>query len=108
MAAWIRGYWQLIFGVIITTIGWVLVTLLTKPSSKETIINYEKLVFDGENKFKNIGSKILAFFTGVIGVYSFLFATGNWIYGETTLAIGLTVLSGICILILIKIWKKIE
>ena len=103
----IAGHWQLIIGVVITTIGWVLVTLFTSPSSKETIDSFEKLVFDGEDKFKNIGIKIVAFFTGVIGVYSFLFATGNWIYGETILATTLSILSIVCVFVLIKIWKKI-
>ncbi|MDC1375177.1 Na+:solute symporter [Polaribacter sp.] len=103
----IAGYWQLIIGVIITTIGWVSVTLLTKPSTKETLDSFEKLIFDGENKCKNIGFKIVAFFTGIIGVYSFLFATGNWIYGETLIGVALSILSIICTFILIKIWKRI-
>ena len=103
----IAGHWQLISGVLITTFGWILVTLFTKPSTKEKIDSFEKLVFDGEDKFKNVGIKIVAFFTSVIGVYSFLFATGNWIYGETILAISLSLLSLVCVFILIKTWKKI-
>ncbi|MCG8186856.1 Na+:solute symporter [Tenacibaculum finnmarkense genomovar finnmarkense] len=82
----IAGYWQLIIGVVITTFGWILVTLLTKPTDKKTIDNFESLIFEGEDKFKNIGMKIVGFITGTIGVYSFLFATGNWIYGKTLLA----------------------
>ena len=58
----IAGYWQLIIGVIITTIGWVSVTLLTKPSTKETLDSFEKLIFDGEDKCKNIGFKIYHIF----------------------------------------------
>ncbi|WCC45988.1 hypothetical protein PJW08_04860 [Tenacibaculum finnmarkense] len=68
---------QLIIGVVITTFGWILVTLLTKPTDKKTIDNFEGLIFEGEDKFKNIGIKIVGFITGTIGVYSFLFATGN-------------------------------
>ncbi|APG64939.1 Na+:solute symporter [Tenacibaculum todarodis] len=104
----IVGYWKLIIGVVITTIGWILVTLLTKPTKKETIENFEALIFEGEDKFKNIGIKILGFIVGTIGVYSFLFATGNWIYGKTQLALGLSLLTLICMGILIKIWRKIE
>tara|TARA_B110000091_G_C13812834_1_gene476099 strand:- start:939 stop:2666 length:1728 start_codon:yes stop_codon:yes gene_type:complete len=103
----IAGHWQLIIGVLITTVGWVSVTLFTKPSAKETLDGFEKLIFDGEDKFKNIGFKIVAFFTGITGVYSFLFATGNWIYGETLIAAILSILSLVCVIILIKIWKKI-
>ena len=101
------GYWQLILGVVITTVGWVIVTLLTKPSETETINSFENLVFGDENKFKNINFKILAFLMGVIGTYSFLFATGYFIYGKTTVAIILSFVTIVCALGLIKIWKKI-
>lgn len=104
----IAGYWQLIIGVVITTIGWVSVTLLTQPSNTETINKFEALIFDGEDKFKNIGIKIVGFITGTIGVYSFLFATGNWIYGKTLLATCLSILTLICVYILLKIWKRIS
>ncbi|SOU86744.1 sodium:solute symporter family protein [Tenacibaculum dicentrarchi] len=104
----IAGYWQLIIGVVITTFGWILVTLLTKPTDKKTIDNFESLIFEGKDKFKNIGIKIVGFITGTIGVYSFLFATGNWIYGKTLLASILTVTTLICVGILLKIWKRIS
>ncbi|GER59269.1 sodium:solute symporter family protein [Patiriisocius marinus] len=101
------GHWQLILGVLITTVGWIIVTLLTKPSETETINSFESLVFGDESKFKNINFKILAFLMGVIGTYSFLFATGYFIYGKTTVAIILSCVTTACALGLIKIWKKI-
>lgn len=104
----IAGYWKLIIGVVVTTIGWVIVTLLTKPTSKETLTKFNTLIFDNESKFKNIGIKIIGFLVGTIGVYSFLFATGNFIYGKTTLAISLSVTTIVSILILRKIWRKIN
>ncbi|CAM1333642.1 sodium:solute symporter family protein [Tenacibaculum aestuariivivum] len=104
----IAGHWQLIIGVVITTFGWVLVTLLTQPSDTETINKFEALIFEGEDKFKNIGIKIIGFITGTIGVYSFLFATGNWIYGKTFLALILSVITLFCIYILHRIWKYIS
>ncbi len=103
----IAGYWKLIIGVVITTIGWVLVTLLTKPTDKKTLTNFDNLIFENEHKFKNIGAKIIAFITGTIGVYSFLFATGNFIYGNIYLTIGLSTLTILCTLVLVKIWRKI-
>lgn len=104
----IVGYLQLVYGVVITTIGWIVVTLLTKESDTETLESFEKLVFGDESKFKNIGYKVLAFFLGVIGTYSVLFATGYFIYGKTMLAIGLTVLAVICCGLLVKNWNKIS
>lgn len=102
-----ESYWQLILGVVITTVGWIVVTLLTKPSDAETINTFENLVYGKESKFKNINFKILGFLLGVIGTYSFLFATGYFIYGKTTTAILLSILTVICSISLIKIWKKI-
>lgn len=103
----LEGHWQLVLGVIITTIGWIIVTLLTKSSKSETINSFENLVFGEESKFKNINFKILGFLLGIIGTYSMLFATGYFIYGKTTTAIILSTLTVICALGLIKIWKKI-
>jgi SSS family solute:Na+ symporter len=103
----IVGYMQLVLGVVITTIGWIAVTLLTQGTDKETLRSFESLVFGDESKFKNIGFKILAFFLGVIGTYSVLFATGYFIYGKTTLALILSVLAAICCIFLVKIWNKI-
>lgn len=103
----IAGYWKLIIGVFVTTFGWIIVTLLTKPTDSKTLQNFDKLIFENEPKFKNIGIKIVAFLVGTIGIYSFLFATGNFIYGKINLAFGLSFLSLICIGFLVKIWKKI-
>ncbi|EDM44555.1 sodium/glucose cotransporter [unidentified eubacterium SCB49] len=103
----LAGHWQLILGVAITTIGWVIVTLLTNPTDKETIDAFEKLIFNEEDKFKNIGFKIVAFFTAIIGTYSFLFATGYYIYGNMTPAVILSIITLASAVVLIKIWKKI-
>ncbi|RLK00318.1 sodium:solute symporter family protein [Tenacibaculum discolor] len=104
----IVGYWQLIIGVLVTTVGWVIVTLLTQPTDAKTLEKFDNIIFEGDNKFKNVGYKIVGFITGTIGVYSFLFATGNWIYGKIVLATTLSIITLICILILRKIWKFVS
>src|SRR5690606_39016798 len=71
------GHWQLVTGVIITTIGWVLVTLLTKPSKPDTLESFNSLIFKNESKYKGMGKSMLAFFCGVAGVYALLFSIGN-------------------------------
>ncbi|WP_425658170.1 sodium:solute symporter family protein [Tenacibaculum ascidiaceicola] len=104
----IAGYWQLIIGVLVTTVGWVTVTLLTQPTDAKTLEKFDNIIFESDNKFKNVGYKIVGFITGTIGIYSFLFATGNWIYGEIVLATTLSIITLICILILRKIWKFVS
>ena len=103
----IAGYWQLIIGVVVTTIGWVIVTLFTKPTDANTLASFEQLIFGKKSKFHNIQYKIVGFLLGVIGTYCFLFATGYFIYSKTTIAIILSVISVGCAGILIKIWNKI-
>jgi len=104
----LEGHWQLITGVVITTLGWIIVTLLTQPTDEDTLTKFNALIFDSESKFHNINYKILAFILGVVGTYSFLFSTGYFIYGKTALASGLALLTITCGLLLIKNWKKIS
>ena len=104
----IAGYWQLIIGVVVTTIGWIVVTFLTQPSDKETLDKFNTLIFNKESKFHNMGYKVAAFLFGTIGTYSFLFATGYFIYGKNTLATALSALSILSMIVLMRIWKKIN
>lgn len=102
----LASHWQLVFGVIITTFGWLIVTLLTKPSDAETLQSFNALIFGKTSKFKGFGMKILGFFSGVIGVYCTLFAIGNFIYGKTALAFGLLAITVVCALVIIKSFKS--
>ncbi len=80
-------HWQLVLSVAVTTAGWILVTLLTKPSKAETIESFNELIFENKSKFEGFGLKILGFVSGTIGTYTALFSIGNFIYGEYLLAI---------------------
>ena len=104
----IAGHWQLGIGVVITTLGWILVTLLTKPTEEKTLTSFEALVFGNQSKFHNINYKILAFLLAIIGTYSVLFSTGYFIYSKTVTAIILAVVAIICGVILVRIWKRIN
>ncbi len=101
------SHWQLVTGVVITTIGWVAVTFLTQPSEKNTLETFNALIFDGKSKFKNFNSKIAAFLCGVIGVYGTLFSIGYYLYGNYTLAILLTAVVCLSVGILIRMRKKL-
>ncbi|WP_299228181.1 sodium:solute symporter family protein [uncultured Psychroserpens sp.] len=98
----LAGHWQLVFGVVITTIGWMLVTLFTKPTDDKTLESFNSLIFGVDSKFKGFRMKILGFFSGVIGVYCTLFAIGNFIYGKLGLAFVLCAITVVCGFVVIK------
>jgi len=107
----LSGNEKLLWGIFLTTVGWVIVTLITNPETDKVINKFEALVFtnkDGEvTKFENFGFKILGFVSATIGVYATLFAIGNTIYGETFLALVCFGIFAICLTILVSIRKKI-
>ena len=114
--------------VLITTFIWVLVTFLTQPESKEVLRNFYQKIQPGgpgwskvieDAKSDNIDivndkegwsvpSGILAMLLGCVFIYSCLFATGYWIYGETTLAISITATALISGYLLKRVWVKIR
>lgn len=122
----LKSYEELIIGVTITTISWIIATIFTKPTKTEKLISFYKLVHPGGigwRKITEIMSKVdpdynstfgKAFITegiigmliGCIGVYSLLFAIGNWIYSEYIFASILTIVALICSYIILKIWNK--
>lgn len=119
---------QLVLGVFITTICWIAVTLVTKPSDTKTLRLFYKLVRPGGPGWKKIIEQakrendpieekkqdwdvpmgIVCMVLGCFAVYSALFATGNWIYGEHPLAIILTFITVIATFLLIKLWNKLK
>ena len=103
----LEGHWQLVIGVIITTLGWITVTLLTKPTKKETLDKFNSLIFGQDSKFKGFRMKIIGFLAGVLGVYSALFSIGNFIYGEIIFALVLLIITLICGLVIIKSFKTL-
>ena len=115
---------QLVTGVGITTLVWVVVTFLTPATDDATLIKFYKLVHPGGPGWKRILAKtddselnqaswdvpqgILAMLLGTIAIYSALFATGAWIYSDYTNAIILTSTSTIAIGLLLKLWNKLH
>ncbi len=93
---------ELVAGVGITTVGWLAVTFLTPPADKETLQSfYEKIrpmgrgwrkvvrvdAVQGEGgEGENLAAGLLAWFLGCLTVYSALFGTGYFLYGERLLA----------------------
>jgi SSS family solute:Na+ symporter len=114
--------------VLITTIIWIVVTYATQPETKIVLQGFYKKIQPGgpgwskvvnEAKAENIEivntnegwsvpSGIIAMLVGCVFIYSIMFATGDYIYGEYTKAL---ILSGVALIsgfVLIKLWSKIK
>jgi solute:Na+ symporter, SSS family len=124
----LAGHLKLIYGVAITTVVWIVVTLNTPPSDYETLIRFYKLIKPYPYGWKPIIEKGLAngdlkavdvypgklsmevacMFAGVFLVYGALFSTGFWIYGQMTNALIGTFISVISGYYLITTWPKIS
>ncbi len=119
---------ELPFIMVVTTVIWLTATFVTQPETKEVLRSFyqkiqpggpgwSKVVDEAEldnvqivesNEKWSVPSGITAMLLGVVLIYSIMFATGYWIYGETNLALiltGVSVLSGI---FLIKAWNRIK
>ena len=111
--------------VLLTSIVWIAVTFLTSPEKKKTLdrfykqtqpggpgwkVQQEKAIAEGQIKFQewSVPSGILAMILGAILVYGCMFATGNWIYGNYTLASGLTLVVIVSGVLLFKVWKTLK
>ena len=96
-----ESHYELVLSVFITTLSWILVTLLTKPTENSRLFEFYKKIKPygiGWNKFlknNNIDVKnkelkespmsdLLSMFLGIVLVYSGLFGTGYLLYGNIT------------------------
>jgi hypothetical protein len=114
--------------VLITTIIWVLTTFLTEPESKDVLRDFYQKIQPGgpgwakvidearsenieivnDNEGWSVPSGIIAMLLGCVFIYSCLFATGYWIYGETTLAVSITITAIVSGYLLKRTWGKIR
>jgi SSS family solute:Na+ symporter len=123
-----KSYEQLLLGVGITTLSWLLVSVLTPPSDWETLekfyhrvkpgaIGWKKVIAYAEQQGRPIAPEdrhsaipqgILGMVFGCMAVYSGLFATGYWIYGDYGLALGLTALSLLASALVFWVWRRMN
>ncbi|NND62411.1 MAG: Na+:solute symporter [Flavobacteriaceae bacterium] len=115
---------KLVYGVLITTIAWLLVTLITRPTQTSTLTKFYNSVTPygaGWGPFKKMAQQenielnttkdnstadLASMLLGILFVYTSLFATGYLIYGNM---LGFAILAGIAIisaLIIFRIWKR--
>ena len=118
---------QLVLGVAITTVSWVVVTLLTSPSDKTTLNEFYKITqpggpgwdkvvsdakedgidLDTEKRAWNVPTGILCMLVGSVGIYGALFSTGYFIYGEYLEGFILFSVTILAFVLLRKLMKKL-
>ena len=121
--------WQeLIAGVGITTVSWLAVTLITRPTEQKTLRSFYSLVQPGgpgwkavllrakseNNPIDESGQRwdlplgILCMVFGCLAVYAALFAAGAWIYMNYTQGVVLTVIAVVATVLLLKFWTRLK
>ena len=119
---------KLIIGVTITTISWLMVTMVTPPSNIETLQNFYKkiqpggpgwkkvvnesaekgIIITGKKEKWDVPSGILCMVFGSISVYSILFGIGYILYSKITLGLVFIVISALSVALLMKFWKRLS
>jgi len=113
---YLEDWEQLLIGVAITTVCWVTVTFLTRPTETGTLQNFYSKIRPGGPGWQPVAAlvaepesagsdqhlslRVGAVFIGAIGIYAILFATGFYLYGNlmATLTCGTVALASIAIL----------
>ena len=116
------------FVVFVTTSLWLLVTFITPSEDQSVLRSFYKKTQPGGPGWKkvidaakndsvelvdsdegwSVPAGILAMLLGCLMIYSTMFATGYYIYGDYQLAFPLTGLVIVSAFFLVKIWKKVK
>ena len=118
----------LLITIAVTTIGWLLVTYLTRPTDQKILIEFlrrtkaggpgwkrvvDAAVADGVDRAEleepswSVPLGILCSVVGCICVYASLFAVGCWVYAQWTLAVVLTAVAAVAAVVLLTTWRRV-
>ncbi|MCR5360046.1 MAG: Na+:solute symporter [Thermoguttaceae bacterium] len=118
----------LLITIAVTTIGWLLVTYLTRPTDQKILVEFLRRTKAGGPGWKRVVDAaaadgidraeleepswsvplgILCSAVGCVCVYSSLFAVGCWIYAQWTLAVVLTAVAAATAAVLLAVWNRV-
>ncbi len=114
---------SLVLSVVVTTIIWLIVTFLTRPVGKDTLVEFYRLVRPAgpgwrpiqkeagvDGSLDSLANAVGGWFAGVGFVYAALFGSGAYIFGNTLLGMAWTVVfivSGYAMIKLLpRLWIK--
>lgn len=117
-----QEYLKLLYGVGVTTIGWILVTIFTQPEKDAILLSFYRKVRPAAFGWKKLLDRYPAekqeqgqlpmeiglMLVGSVMVYATLFAVGFWIYGNVVSASIATVIAMVGGIIIIKSWNKMR
>ena len=119
---------KLLIAVSFTSLVWIATTYLTKPESMETLIRFyeqvqpggpgwkkvidaaekQVILFSEEQKGWDLPQGLLSVALGILGIYSALFSTGNFIYGKWAWGLGLMFISLTSSFLVIRLWRQLK
>lgn len=120
----LEPYEKLVIGVAITTVSWIAVTFLTRPTDTKTLANFYNAITpygNGWKNFKRVAAKqniplkeshdvftidFASMLLGIVFVYTSLFATGYVIYGNIMGASILITIAVLSAFFIFKLWKR--
>jgi len=120
----LESWQQLLIGVGVTTVSWVIAAFVTQPADEQTLKDFCRKIHPGGPGWKhvyaaieeeggevagdavNLPRGILCMVLGCALVYSGLFATGFWLYGQLLSAVILFAVALVSTLLLVKLWGK--
>ena len=120
------GWKTIVTGALLTTIIWIVATFLTPATDEETLRTFHQKIKPGGNGWNAVLDRaktqgitmepgegglalgVLCMLIGTFTVYAALFATGNWIYGNTSTALIMTVISIVGGIFLFKVWDRVS
>ncbi len=121
-------WWEYPFVVLVTTLIWLSATFMTQPESKIVLQNFyrkiqpggpgwkkvvdearasDELIVDAREKW-SVPSGISAMLLGCVLIYSCMFATGYWIYGNYNTALVLTGIAIVSGFLLARAWNRMK
>jgi len=119
-----QSHWQLCTGILITSICWVTVTLLTPPVDDETLKGFvrktrpggpgwsrveDQIVGEGGHRVEaRLALKILCVFLGTFSVWGSLFGIGGFLYGKPIYGAILLAVAGVSMFLIFRVWEKIS
>jgi len=121
---WIDASYKFPAAVLITSIGWLVITLITPAENDEVLMQFVKKINPGgpgwsryterlspselDNHDWQVPYGILAMIGGCIMVYSMLFFTGSVIYNELSMTIVYLITFILGLLTVVKTWPKLN